>query len=247
MKFSKRLKYYGQFLKSLFRVNRGLLSGMWKLTKLKQPVITVFGGTRLQSDSIHSQRICELAKKLAGSGFSILTGGGPGIMEAANLGAFESKNHKKSAEEEKQHQIRVDQREIISMGISLEKLAQDPNKYAGEIITLPYFFTRKWLLVRYAAGFVVGPGGFGTLDELAEVLTLIQTLHMPRTPVVLIGVDYWQPLIDWIHDRALRDQLLTAEDAAIIACTDDVEEAFALITSKCTGFEECALTAKPKE
>ena len=246
MKFTTRLKYYFEFLGSLWRVNWGLLTGMWKLTRLPQPTITVFGGTQLAADSEFADKICAITKKLAGAGFSILTGGGPGVMRAANLGAYETANthgephkHGENGREQRRH--------MISMGIGLETLPQDPNKYTQDFIVTPYFFTRKWLLVRYAVGFVVGPGGFGTLDELSEVLTLIQTHHMPQTPVVLIGTEYWAPLLQWVNERALRDGLLTKEDAALIHVTDDVDEAFTFIKSQCLGHEECGITAPPTE
>ena len=188
---------YLHFLKSLFRINRGLLRGMWKLTKLPQPTITVFGGSRIPKEDPHSQIICKLAKKLAEKGYSIITGGGPGIMEAANLGAVEYANQKKKKESNK----------IVTMGIGVARLGK-ANKYVQEYIKLPYFFIRKWLLTHNAVGFVVGPGGFGTLDELAEILTLIQTHSMPKTPIVLIGIKYWKPFLNWIYDSALKNKLL---------------------------------------
>ena len=238
----ERLKIYLHFLRSLFRLNISLLSGMWRLTKLPQPAITFFGGTKLEPDSSHAQQISEIAKRLALKGFSIITGGGPGIMEAANLGAFETTNHTHIPNE-------IAEKggvKIVSMGIGLEGL-ESSNKYVQESVKMRYFFARKWLLVRYSVGFVVGPGGFGTLDELAEILTLIQTHRMPRTPVVLIGSEYWQPFLDWVNQRALRDRLLKPEDAAIILVTDSVDEAYSLITTRCTGFEACGIDAKPTE
>jgi len=221
----------------MFRVNRGLLRGMWKLTRLPQPAITVFGGTKLSKDDIHSQKICTLAEKLAHAGFSIITGGGPGIMEAANRGAMthvQEKNGEKKPTK------------LTTIGISIRKL-QEVNKYAQAYIIQPYFFTRKWLLVRYAVGFVVGPGGFGTLDELAEVLTLIQTHHMPQTPVVLIGVDYWQPLVQWIRERALKNGLLEEKDANLVHVTDDVDEAFSIISTTCTTCKDAGIAAQSIE
>ena len=229
----KRIRSYLKFLRSMVRVNSGLIVGMWKLTRLPQPVITVFGGTRLSKDHPASDIICELARQLAHSGFSILTGGGPGIMEAANQGAtMHSEKHSKS---------------MISMGIGMSKLKQKFNKYIQGHIVQPYFFTRKWLLVRYSVGFVVGPGGFGTLDELTEVLTLVQTHTMSKTPIVLIGKDYWQPFVDWIHNCPLKEGLITKEDAELIQIANSAEEAHEIIISSCSGYIKCGIEAESKE
>lgn len=233
----QRIKTYVYFLRSMLRVNSGLLRGMWKLTRLPQPAITVFGGSRLPKEDIHSKKICTLAEKLAHAGFSIITGGGPGIMEAANLGAMThvKENGKKKIPSK-----------LTTIGISLSKL-QEANEYTQEYIIQPYFFTRKWLLVRYAVGFVVEPGGFGTLDELSEVLTLIQTHRMPKTPVILIGVEYWKPLLEWVHERALKNGLLEKKDADLLHVTDNVDEAFEIINTTCAGCKETGIAAKSTE
>lgn len=244
----KRIKLYLHFLKSMAKVNYGLLVGMWKLTALPQPTITIFGGTKLSPDSEHIKKIKKLTKLLVKDGFSILTGGGAGVMEAANLEAYEIANKKYTQEQLHlaKNKDRNMNRRLISMGIGVENL-QKNNTYLQKSIILPYFFTRKWLLVRYAVGFIVGPGGFGTLDELAEVITLIQTHKMPKTPLVLFGVEYWQPFVDWVYKRALRDNLLTEEDTKIIYITDSVEDAYNYITSMCIGFRECGISAKSVE
>ena len=238
--FWKRIVYFLKFLRSLMRVNCSLFVGMWKLTKLAQPTITIFGGSRLKQDDPHAQAICALSKKLASSGFSILTGGGPGIMEAANVGALGAKKENHGAPEHEHEKA-------VSVGIGLTQLGEGKNKAVEEFITMRYFFSRKWLLVRYASGFVVGPGGFGTLDELSEVLTLIQTHRMPKTPMVLIGTEYWQPLLEWIHTRARKHGLLAPEDAALLTVTDDIDIAFNTIHDQCADFSECGISAKPKE
>jgi uncharacterized protein (TIGR00730 family) len=235
----ERLRLYFHFLKSMLKLNYGLLVGMWKLTELPQPSITIFGGTRLHSDDKNSMKIHLLAEKLALDGFSILTGGGPGLMESANLAAEEA------IEEELEEDKRGLKRRIVSMGIGVENL-QPNNRYLQKSVMLPYFFSRKWLLVRYSVGFIVGPGGFGTLDELAEIITLIQTRKMPRMPLVLFGTEYWQPFMDWIQNRALRDNLILDEDKKIIYLTDDVDDAFNYIKNRCTGFVECAFDSQKK-
>lgn len=235
----RRLKLYFHFLRSMCKLNYGLLAGMWRLTQLPQPSITIFGGTRLALDSENSKKIHQLAQRLALSGFSILTGGGPGLMEDANLAATESLEDEETFAGTK----RGIKRRIVSMGVGVSNL-QESNKYLQKSILMPYFFSRKWLLVRYSVGFIVGPGGFGTLDELAEVITLIQTHRMPKTPLVLFGVEYWQPFMDWVNNRALRDKLILKEDMQIIYLTDSVDDAFNYIKDKCAGFKECALDVK---
>ncbi|HBS48482.1 TPA: TIGR00730 family Rossman fold protein [Candidatus Dependentiae bacterium] len=232
----KRIGMYLKFLRSLFHLNIGVLFGMWKLTKLPQPIITIFGGSRLPIDSHYAKIIYKISQKLAAEGYSILTGGGPGIMAAANLGATEYANgngnhHKKT----------------ISMGIGVVRL-ESYNKYAQDFISQPYFFTRKWLLVRNSVGFIVGPGGFGTMDELSEVLTLLQTHHMQKTPVVIIGKEYWEPMIDWVKNKALKNDLITLKDVDLISITDDPDEAVQIIKNFCLTSEAtpgyCALPNK---
>jgi len=132
------------------------------------------------------------------------------------------------------------------MGIGVARLG-GANKHVQEFFTLPYFFARKWLLVRNAAGFIVGPGGFGTLDELSEILTLIQTHNMPNTPIVLIGKEYWQPFLDWVYNSALKHHCITEEDAKLLNLTDDPDEACRIITSKCKEDSPIGIDAESKE
>lgn len=225
----RRLKEYFKFLKSLTLTNCRLLSGMWKLTKLPQPAITVFGGSRISQDSIYAKQAEQLAKKLASKGFSIITGGGSGIMQAANYGAFQ-------AAQEWGKVNGTQELKITSMGIGLLWLSEDKkqeNKYVHDQIVMYHFFSRKWLLVRYSVGFVVFPGGFGTLDEIFEVITLIQTSRMPQFPVVLMGQEYWQPIIDWAIKKALKEKLIDEQDLQIISIARDVDHAFEIICQKC--------------
>ena len=123
---------------------------------------------------------------------------------------------------------------IVSAGISLVRLNRDRiNPYVQDSILLEHFFARKWLLVRYAVGFVFFPGGFGTMDELFEVVTLIQTHRMKRVPLILIGTYYWGPLMHWIHDRALRHNLIEKKDAHLFVVLDSIEEAVEIIYRNC--------------
>lgn len=225
----RRLREYFKFLKSLMRTNWKLLKGMWKLTKLPQPSVTVFGSARLPFESVHGERACALAKKLTLGGFSIITGGGPGIMEAANRGAFEA------AKELRLEYKNGEKKAKPSLGIGLTRLNRErSNPYVHDYIVMEHFFARKWLLVRYSVGFVVFPGGFGTLDELFELVTLIQTERMPKYPIVLVDKDFWEPLHQLLHTRMLANGLISKSDEKIIdGITDDIDEAYDIIAEGC--------------
>lgn len=221
-----RLRYYGKFLKSIFKINISLLWGMWKLTKLNQPAITVFGGARIEHDSKHAQQAAELAKKLVQHGYSIITGGGPGIMEAANYGAMEYVRECKLDDPKKCDML-------VSAGIGLLQLNNEKeNAYMQEHITMDHFFTRKWLLVRYAQGFVIFPGGFGTLDEFFEIITLRQTKKMQLAPIVLMNKDYWNPIVEWSQTKALENKLIDIDDLKLFTVVDTVDEAFAVLNEQ---------------
>ena len=229
--YLRRIKEYLRFLKSLFKTNVRLLWGMWKLTSVPHPSITIFGGARITNDSLHARMATQLAKMLASNGFSILTGGGPGIMEAANLGAIEYLHEYKL-------QNTVEVKKIVSAGIGVVRLnIGSNNPYVQKYIEMQNFFSRKWLLVRYSIGFVIFPGGFGTLDELFEVVTLVQTNKMAKFPIILIDKSYWQPLVEWIEKRALAYQLIEEEDRKLIQIVDTPEEAFDIIFKQCKGCE----------
>jgi uncharacterized protein (TIGR00730 family) len=226
--FARRLCEYGKFLKSLLKTNFRLFRGMWNLTRLPQPAVTVFGGSKVNLDSEIAEKAKNLTKILANNGFSIITGGGPGIMEAANLGAIE---HLKEC-----HANKIFCKDyVISGGVGLIRLNKErANPYVQEYVEMDHFFSRKWLLVRYSIGFVVFPGGFGTLDELFEVITLVQCHRMARVPIVLMGKNYWAPLLDWLITRAIPLGLVKDSDEKIITTvTDDVDEAAYIITSYC--------------
>ncbi len=165
--YSRRESEYWRFLKSLFRTVVKLLWGMWKLTRLPQPSITIFGSARVHPSSHICKQARQLSKLLAREGFSIITGGGPGIMNAANQGAID---HLK----EEHLESFLEGKEVITAGIGLIRLMKErENFFVQEHIEMEHFFARKWLLVRYSVGFVVFPGGFGTMDELFEIITLV--------------------------------------------------------------------------
>lgn len=232
----RRLREYGRFLRSLFKTNIRLLCGMWKLTKLPHPAITVFGGARVSIDSEIGIKAKTLAKMLVAEGFSIITGGGPGIMEAANFGAIEY------LRECDLNSPLCRNRSLVSAGIGLIRLNKEKvNPYVQENIIMEHFFSRKWLLVRYSVGFVVFPGGFGTLDELFEVVTLVQTNRMGKVPIVLVGRDFWNPLMEWISEKAINEGFIGKEDEDIIQVIDSVDEALDIIKKYCEGCTESIL------
>ncbi len=200
----------GTYLKIMFNT----LYGVWHISRLSHSPITVFGGSRLEHESIYMEKASKLAQKLAYHGIPVLTGGGPGIMEAATCGALSTKRHY-----------------ITTIGLAVKGLAieRDPALCKRNVIVMDSYAARKWLLIHYSIGFAVFPGGFGTLNELTELLTLIQTKLTSKTPIVLIGKDYWEPLMRWIYDSALKNNLIEHEDVELFTITDDIEEAFILL------------------
>ncbi|MBC8046576.1 MAG: TIGR00730 family Rossman fold protein [Fimbriimonadaceae bacterium] len=169
------------------------------------PCITVFGSARFGEDHNYYKAAYEISKKISALGFTIMTGGGPGIMEAANKGAFENGG--------------------ISVGCNIE-LPQEqlPNKYMHKWVAMKYFFVRKAMLIKYSYGFVVMPGGVGTMDELYETLTLIQTKVIRNFPVVLVGKEYYKDIIEMLN-KMLELKTISPEDLQLILITDDPDEA----------------------
>lgn len=205
--------------RSIFRLMRvfvQLMYGTWRISKLPDPIVSIFGGARVKGGDIYFHKAHQLGQRLIELDVSVLTGGGPGIMEAASCGAIVPRG-----------------RITRMMGIGVSDLGEKPNKCVQEFFQLDYFFARKWLLTRFSSAFVVFPGGFGTLDELAEVLTLIQTKKMKPAPIVLYGVEYWQPFMKWLKDEALKHGTIEQEDLFLFTVTDDLEKVFCLIRDEC--------------
>ena len=189
------------------RVVRELEEGFHALAHVGAAV-SVFGSARTPPDDPEYDLARETARLLGDAGFAIITGGGPGIMEAANLGAAESGAQ--------------------SIGLNIElPFEQGLNEYVELGLEFHYFFTRKVMFVRYASGFVVFPGGFGTLDETFESLTLIQTGKVRHFPVILVGCDYWSGLVDWFRERMLSEGKISPEDMDLLTVTDDPAEVLA--------------------
>lgn len=190
----------------MFRILSEFVDGFELMTDIG-PAITVFGSARTPSTDRYYKQAVSLTRKLAKAGMAVITGGGPGIMEAANRGAFEAKGRS------------------IGLNISLP-MEQDPNAFQTESLTFRYFFVRKVMFVKYASGFVIFPGGFGTMDEFFESLTLIQTLKIKPFPVVCIGHDFWDGLVKWMRQTMLdKFANISPEDMDFFRVTDDVDEA----------------------
>jgi uncharacterized protein (TIGR00730 family) len=174
------------------------------------PAVTIFGSARVRPPDPMYEAARRLAAAVARRGFAVITGGGPGIMEAANRGARDGGG--------------------LSVGCNIElPFEQSLNQYVDLGIEFHYFFVRKTMFVKYAEAFVIFPGGFGTLDELFESLTLIQTGKIVHFPVILFGSDYWAGLRQWIHDRVLAERKVSPEDLDLMVVTDDIEEAAEVI------------------
>ena len=170
------------------------------------PCVTVFGSARFKADHPYYDMARDLGARLARVGFTVLTGGGPGLMEAANRGAREVGGR--------------------SIGCNIElPTEQRPNPYLDRWITFRHFYVRKVMLVKYSYAFVALPGGFGTLDEMFEVATLVQTGKVKEFPIVLLGQDYWRPLTDFVRNRLMVEGTIDPGDAQILFTTDSVEEA----------------------
>ncbi len=222
---------YRVLFSSLFKTTFQLIYGVWKVSRLPEPIVTVFGGARLKQDDFYAQQAHELSHRLARANISVITGGGPGIMEAANCGI--------SHEQAKAIRART-------LGITVKGLGkkEQVNECAKEYIVMDYFFPRKWLMINFSVAFVVFPGGFGTMDELAEVATLMQTEQLPGVPLVLIGTEYWQPFMNWLTDSALKNGLISEKDLNLIRVTDDLDEAFCLLQERCELCKKCVYELK---
>lgn len=174
------------------------------------PSVSIFGSARARRGQRYYRETVRLGEALSNAGFAVITGGGPGIMEAANRGAHRGRG------------------QSIGLNIRLPR-EQKPNAYLDTVIHFSYFFARKVMFVKYACGFVALPGGFGTLDEVFEALTLKQTGKIYDFPVILFGSDYWSGLLQWIRERALAERTISRRDLKLFRVTDDVDEVVRVI------------------
>jgi len=196
----------------VFRIMGEFVEGFDELTRLG-PAVSIFGSARTPPDNPMYSKCVETARRLGEAGFSIITGGGPGMMQAANQGAHEAG--------------------VPSVGLNIElPFEQDLNPYADLKIHFRYFFVRKTMFVKYAQAFVIFPGGFGTLDELFESLTLKQTGKIRDFPLVLFGSEYWGGLLEWLESRVMAEGKISQADLDLIKITDSPQEAVEHIVTR---------------
>jgi len=201
----------------VFRIQSELVEGFETLNDLG-PAVTIFGSARLSKGNRYYNDAVTLAKMLADDGFAIITGGGPGIMEGANKGAKKGKAH--------------------SVGLNIEiPMEQVPNKYQDVTLSFRYFFIRKLMFIKYAMAYIIFPGGFGTMDELFEALTLVQTNRIKSFPVILYGTEYWKGLLDWMRNTLVTNGTIGKEDFALFSVVDAPEDVRFLINEHYRVFE----------
>jgi len=189
----------------MFRIMSEFVDGFDAMSAIEIPAVTIYGSARTPVEHEYYLLAEKIAAGLAVSGYSVITGGGPGIMEAANKGAAEADG--------------------VSVGLNIDlPHEQDPNPYSNFPLNFKYFFVRKVMFMKYSAGFVCMPGGFGSLDELFEALTLIQTERIKPFPIVLVGSDFWAGLVDWIKDKLLGAGNISPEDISLFRVLDDADE-----------------------
>ena len=193
----------------VFRIMAEFVEGIETLSDVNNAV-TIFGSARVMPDDLYYKKTEKMARLLVQDGFSVITGGGGGIMEAANKGASEAGG------------------KSVGMNIQLP-FEQKPNPYANINIHYKYFFIRKVMFVKYAVAYVILPGGFGTMDELFEALTLIQTKKIKSFPLILMGSEYWQGLLDWLKKTMLQEGKISPADLDLIQVVDEPEEVVKLI------------------
>lgn len=200
-----------QDLWRIFRIMAEFTEGFEELASVG-PAVSVFGSARTEPGHIHYQLAEQTARELVKAGFAVITGGGGGIMDAANKGAAEAGG--------------------TSIGLNIDlPMEQVPNEYQNLSMHFRYFFVRKMMFLKYAHGFIVLPGGYGTMDEFFESLVLIQTLRQAQFPVILVGHDYWAGLIQWIHQKMLNEYgYISPEDLDVFTVEDDPKAAVKIIT-----------------
>ncbi len=195
----------------VMRIQSEFVNGFGALAEVG-PAFSIFGSARTPVDSPEYKAAYELGKKLSEKNYAVITGGGPGIMEAANKGCVEGPG--------------------LSVGLGIElPFEQRMNDYVELAIDFRYFFARKTMFIKYSQGFVVFPGGYGTLDELFEALTLVQTKKVTSFPVILVGSEFWTPLVDWLRNTMLRDGKIAKEDVDSLHITDDLDEVVRILVN----------------
>ena len=194
----------------MFRIMGEFVDGFDGMSAVNVPSVSIFGSARTSTDNLWYLTAEHIARELAMAGYGVITGGGPGIMEAANKGAFDAGG--------------------VSVGLNIAlPHEQAPNPYSNFPLEFKYFFVRKVMFLKYSQAFICLPGGFGSLDELFEVVTLIQTQRIKPCPILLVGSSFWAGLIDWIKDQFLTNKTISLEDLDLIKIIDDPEEVVEII------------------
>jgi uncharacterized protein (TIGR00730 family) len=200
----------GNLPRNVFTIAEEFRTGFEAVDRIDRPGVSVFGSARVKPDSDVYRVAQEIGRLFAEAGYAVVTGGGPGVMEAANRGAKDAGG--------------------LSVGFTIDlPHEQDPNPYLDICVNFKHFYARKTMLVKAAEGFVMMPGGFGTLDEMFEALTLIQTGKVLNFPVVLFGSEHWKGLLDWINAKLLPQGLISPDDAELLYVTDDPKAAVKLV------------------
>lgn len=195
----------------IFRIMAEFVEGFDTLARIG-PCVTIFGSARTPKDHPYYEQAVAMAKEAVKDNYGVITGGGPGIMEAANKGAFEAGG--------------------TSVGLNIQlPFEQKPNPFIKTMINFRYFFCRKVMFLKYTSAVIVCPGGYGTIDEMFEALTLIQTQKIYDVPVILMGKDYWEGLLNWLRDHMLKQQYIDPEDLKLYHVVDDPKEAMDIINT----------------
>jgi uncharacterized protein (TIGR00730 family) len=212
-------------IRFVFQVFYDFINGFRRLHFLG-PCISIFGSARFKEDHAYYQLARQMGNRVATLGFGVMTGGGPGIMEAANRGAKDAGGK--------------------SFGVNIElPFEQSPNPYLDKMVTIKHFFVRKVFLFKYSFGFIILPGGFGTLDEMFEAMTLIQTKKMPWFPIVLMGTDYWKDVIEQMEVMDYH-KTISPDDDEMLLVTDDPDKAMAFLMDRIEKYSPKASRIKPK-
>ena len=194
---------------NIFKVISELVESYERLDSI-QPAVSIFGSARLPSTSIHYINAEKISHKLSDKGFTVITGGGHGIMAAANIGASKGKS--------------------LSIGLNIQlPFEKTPNQHQDISLYYRYFFTRKAIFVRHSMAYIIMAGGFGTLDELFDIATLVQTKKKPNMPIILFGKKFWGGLVDWINSKLIEEKVIASSDPSMLSVTDSMEEVIDII------------------
>ncbi|MCL9683376.1 TIGR00730 family Rossman fold protein [Legionella maioricensis] len=220
-----------RLLGRMFRIFYQNIKASYQITKMPVPIVAILGASMAKQEESYVQDARLLARKLVEQKVSIVTGGGTGIMEAANQGALEANSLEKR-----------------SFGIAVGAFNLKNNPFLADTINVDYYLVRKVILLNYASGYIFFPGGFGTLDELFEIITMLKSKQVElyrinenelpkQLPIILLGKEFWQPLLDWIINFPLKNNLICDEDIEMLHITDDLDEVVQIIKERCFSVE----------